>query len=158
MPDFLEVKRPPASSNAIRDRMKRQARSGTRPELTLRRELWHRGLRYRVDVTPIQGLRSRADLVFSRQRVAVYVDGCYWHSCAVHATVPKANRDWWVTKLEANVKRDRDTDAQLEAAGWVVVRVWEHERVVDAADRVEVAVREKPAIRDVAAPDGTIVL
>jgi DNA mismatch endonuclease (patch repair protein) len=123
--------------------MQRQARRDTKPELALRREVWRRGLRYRVDVPPISGLRKRADMAFSRARVAVYIDGCYWHSCPDHATVPKANRDWWIAKLEANVKRDRDTDAQLRTAGWKVVRVWEHEVIVDAADRIETLVRQQ---------------
>jgi DNA mismatch endonuclease (patch repair protein) len=133
--------RPGASSEEIRRRMQRQARRDTKPELALRRELWRRGLRYRVDVAPISGLRRRADMVLSRARVAVYVDGCYWHSCPEHATVPKANREWWIAKLEANVARDRDTDARLTAAGWKVVRVWEHEPIEDAADRIEAVVR-----------------
>jgi DNA mismatch endonuclease (patch repair protein) len=123
--------------------MQRQARRDTAPELALRRDLWRRDLRYRVDVAPIRGLRRRADMVFSRARVAVYVDGCYWHSCPDHATVPKANREWWVAKLEANVARDRDTDARLLAAGWEVVRVWEHESMEDAADRIEAVVRSR---------------
>lgn len=125
--------------------MQRQARRDTNAELALRRELWRRGLRYRVDVAPIRGLRRRADVVFSRSMVAVYVDGCYWHSCPVHATVPKANREWWMAKLEANVVRDRDTDRQLRDAGWEVIRVWEHEDVTVAADRVEGIVRRRAA-------------
>jgi DNA mismatch endonuclease (patch repair protein) len=125
--------------------MERQARRDTDPELALRQELWRRGLRYRVDVPPIRGLRRRADLVFSRAKVAVYVDGCYWHSCPIHATVPKANREWWVAKLEANVVRDRDTDSRLGEAGWVVVRLWEHEAVLEAADRVQGIVRDRLA-------------
>lgn len=135
--------RPGASSAEIRRRMQRQARRDTKPELVLRRELWRRGLRYRVDVAPISGLRRRADMVFTRARVAVYVDGCYWHSCPEHATVPKANREWWVAKLEANVARDRDTDARLLAAGWEVVRAWEHEPLADAADRIEAVARAR---------------
>lgn len=135
--------RPPASSDVVRLRMERQGRRDTRPELALRRELWKRGLRYRVDVAPFRGLRRRADLVFSRSKVAVYVDGCFWHSCPTHATVPKANRDWWVAKLAMNVERDRDTDARLGEAGWMVVRVWEHEGVAEAADRVEAIVRSR---------------
>jgi len=84
-------------------------------------------------------------MVFSRERLVVYVDGCYWHSCPDHATVPKANREWWVAKLEANVQRDRDTDARLCAADWDVLRVWEHEDAVEAADRVEAAItRRRP--------------
>lgn len=135
--------RPGASSAEIRRRMQRQARRDTKPELVLRRELWRRGLRYRVDVAPISGLRRRADMVFTRARVAIYVDGCYWHSCPEHATVPKANREWWIAKLAGNVTRDRDTDARLLAAGWEVVRVWEHESIVDAADRVQAVVRPR---------------
>ncbi len=125
--------------------MERQARRDTKPELALRRELWRRGLRYRVDLAPIGGLRRRADLVFTRAMVAVYVDGCYWHSCPVHATIPKANRRWWIAKLAANVERDRDTDARLRDAGWMVVRVWEHEIVPEAADRVAAIVHERLA-------------
>lgn len=121
--------------------MRRQAQRDTKPELALRRECWQRGLRYRVDVAPIAGLRQRADMVFSRARVAVYVDGCYWHSCPDHGTVPKANHEWWVAKLQANVRRDRDTDSRLLAAGWTVVRAWEHELVAHAADQVELVVR-----------------
>lgn len=125
--------------------MERQGRRDTKPELALRKELWRRGLRYRIDVAPIRGLRRRADLVFSRSKVAVYVDGCFWHSCPTHATVPKANRDWWVAKLATNVERDRDTDARLCDAGWIVLRVWEHEGVTEAADRVEAIMRSRAA-------------
>lgn len=89
-------------------------------------------------MSPLQELpRRKADLVFSRLRVAVYVDGCFWHSCPDHATRPKANAEWWREKLERNVERDRDTDAQLREAGWEVVRIWEHEAVGDAVERIE---------------------
>lgn len=135
--------RPVASSEEVRRRMQRQARRDTKPELALRRELWRRGLRYRVDVAPISGLRRRADMVFTRARVAVYVDGCYWHSCPDHATVPKANHEWWIAKLEANVTRDRDTDARIRVVGWEVLRVWEHEPIAHAADRIEALVRSR---------------
>lgn len=120
--------------------MKRQGRRDTRPEMSLRRELWRRGLRYRVDTPPLPGLRRRADVVFARARVAVFVDGCFWHLCPDHATAPKANGAWWSAKLGANVARDRDTDRRLAEDGWTVLRIWEHESVVDAADRVERAV------------------
>jgi DNA mismatch endonuclease, patch repair protein len=125
--------------------MERQARRDTKPELALRRAVWRLGLRYRVDVAPLPG-RRRADLVFTRARVAVYVDGCFWHSCPTHATIPKANRDWWITKLAANVQRDRDTDQRLAKAGWTVIRVWEHEDVAVAAGRIlEIVQKSRPS-------------
>ena len=119
--------------------MERQARRDTGAELAVRRAVWRLGLRYRVDVAPIRG-RGRADVVFTRAKVAVYVDGCFWHRCPLHATTPKSNREWWVAKLDANVARDRDTDARLGEAGWAVVRVWEHEDPGQAARRVSAAV------------------
>ncbi len=122
-------------------RMSRQRRAGTEPELALRRELHRRGLRYFVDRPPIRGQRRRADVIFPRLRVAVYVDGCFWHSCPEHATYPKNNAEWWAEKLAANVARDRATDAALAAAGWKVIRIWEHEDPVAAADRVAAALR-----------------
>ncbi len=85
--------------------------------------------------------RARPDVVFTRARVAVFVDGCFWHRCPEHGTSPKTNGGWWRRKLDANVERDRATDATLEAAGWTVIRIWEHEDAVAAADRVEAVVR-----------------
>ncbi|MQY17755.1 very short patch repair endonuclease [Nocardia macrotermitis] len=120
-------------------RMSRQRRVGTKPEIALRRELHRRGRRYFVDRAPLPGMRRRADLVFPRHRVAVYVDGCFWHRCPEHATSPKNNAEWWAEKLAGNVARDRDTDARLTAAGWTVIRIWEHEDPVRAADRVQAA-------------------
>jgi DNA mismatch endonuclease (patch repair protein) len=78
-----------------------------------------------------------------RAKVAVYLDGCFWHSCPVHATTPKSNRQWWVDKLKANVTRDRDTDRRLTEAGWLALRVWEHEDPEVAADRIERLVRDR---------------
>lgn len=109
----------------------------TKPELAVRRELHRRGLRYFVDRALLPGLRRRADLVFPRSRVAVYVDGCFFHGCPVHATWPKRNADFWREKIEANRARDRDTDRRLADAGWAVVRAWEHEDPCVVADRVE---------------------
>jgi len=125
--------------------MQRQSRRDTVPELALRRAVWRRGLRYRVDVAPIRGARRRADLVFTRAKVAVYVDGCFWHRCPQHATTPKANRAWWIEKLDANVARDRDTDRRLDEAGWIALRIWEHEDPAASAARVERVVRERAA-------------
>lgn len=127
----------PLTDAATSARLAKQRRRDTKPEVALRRELHRRGLRYFVDRAPVKGLRRRADLVFPRRRVAVYVDGCFWHSCPVHATKPRNNAQWWADKLAGNVARDRDTDERLAAEGWTVVRVWEHEAVVEAADRVE---------------------
>ncbi len=146
--------RPAPSSAAARDRFRAQRRRDTAPELALRRLLHARGLRYRVDTAPLPGVRRRADVVFTRARVAVFVDGCFWHSCPVHATHPKANADWWRTKLEATVCRDRDTDATLAAAGWCVVRVWEHEPALETADRVAEAYSSRTARRAPAGPPG----
>ncbi len=126
----------PVTDAATSARMAKQRRVGTKPELALRRELHRRGKRFFVDRAPIPGMRRRADIVFPRRKVAVYVDGCFWHSCPEHATFPKNNAEWWAAKLAGNVARDRDTDARLIAAGWTVVRIWEHERPDTAADLV----------------------
>jgi DNA mismatch endonuclease (patch repair protein) len=108
----------------------------TSPEVALRRELHRRGLRFRKHVMPVPGLRCTADLVFPAARVAVFVDGCYWHRCPVHATTPKRNVEFWAAKFARNVARDRLHDRALADAGWTVVRIWEHEAVSDAADRI----------------------
>ncbi|MCA1007310.1 very short patch repair endonuclease [Rhodococcus hoagii] len=131
----------PSTDPLTSARMRAQRRRDTAPEVALRRELHRRGARFFVDRAPLRGLRRRADLVFPRKRVAVYVDGCFWHSCPQHATSPKNNAQWWADKLAANVVRDRDTDARLAAAGWQVVRIWEHEDPAEAADRVQAALR-----------------
>jgi len=96
------------------------------PELLVRKRLHAAGLRYRVDFAPVGG-RRRADIVFTRQHLAVFIDGCFWHRCPEHATVPARNSEYWVPKLARNVERDRETDASLCAAGWSVLRFWEHE-------------------------------
>lgn len=129
------------SSPGVSARMSRQVRTGTGPEVALRRELHRRGRRFRVEFRfDIDGLRRRrADVVFTRPKVAVFVDGCFWHRCPDHATFPKSNGRWWATKLAGNVERDRDTDDRLEEAGWSVVRIWEHEDPATAADLVEAA-------------------
>lgn len=109
----------------------------TRPELALRSELHRRGYRFRKSVSPIEGLRCRVDVVFLRARVAIFVDGCFWHRCPEHGTHPRTNSSYWQVKLDRNVARDRRNNDALTASGWTVVRVWEHEDVHDAADRIE---------------------
>lgn len=122
------------------------ARTGPRdtaPEMALRRELHRRGLRFRVDRPVLADKRRRVDIVFGPTKVAVFVDGCFWHGCPVHATQPRANSSYWQDKIATNQRRDRDTDRQLEAAGWMVIRIWEHEDPIDAASRIEDAVHRR---------------
>lgn len=111
-------------------------RRDTAPELAIRRALSPFHLRYRVDTAPVPGFRRRADLVFLRARLAVFVDGCFWHACPRHATWPKRNAAWWRAKIKANVARDRETDVALRAAGWTVLHAWAHEDPTRVADRL----------------------
>ncbi len=117
--------------------MQATGRRDTAPELALRRELHRRGLRYRVEVRLLELPRRLMDIVFTKAKLVVLVDGCFWHGCPQHATSARANADYWAVKLEANRDRDRDTDRCLTETGWTVLRVWEHEQPADAADRVE---------------------
>jgi DNA mismatch endonuclease (patch repair protein) len=113
--------------------MQRQRRKDTEPELLIRRALHRAGLRYRVGV-PVPGLRRRTiDIAFTRIKLAVFVDGCFWHGCPEHATWPKANAGWWEAKILKNRSRDRETNVRLQEAGWRVVRIWEHEPPDQAA-------------------------
>jgi DNA mismatch endonuclease, patch repair protein len=122
--------------------MASQPREGTGPELQLRRELHRRGLRYRLHRRIVPGHpRRTVDIVFGPARVAVFVDGCFWHGCPDHGNLPTNNADWWRDKLATNVQRDRETDRALKAAGWRVVRVWEHADVIEQAARIEASVR-----------------
>lgn len=124
--------------------MQANTRRDTGPELRLRRELHAAGLRYRVDYPPLRGLRRRADVTFTRQRVAVFVDGCYWHGCPEHGpTKFGTNSEFWTNKIVANKARDADTNARLEDAGWVVLRFWEHEDPALAAIAVARAVEAR---------------
>ncbi len=103
-------------------------------------------------IRPITGIRRTADLVFTRARVAVFVDGCFWHGCPEHFQMPATNRDYWEPKLAANVLRDRETDRLLTKAGWLVVRVWEHEIAIEAASRIQVAVTNARQCRTSTSP------
>jgi DNA mismatch endonuclease, patch repair protein len=112
-------------------------RRDTRCERELRSALHAAGLRFRVDLlVRSEGLRVHVDIAFTRVRLAAFVDGCFWHGCPMHQHVPKRNRGYWVPKLVANVTRDRAVDAALRGDGWTIVRVWEHERVEEAARRI----------------------
>jgi DNA mismatch endonuclease (patch repair protein) len=125
------------ADDARRKHMARFRRRDTAPELALRRVLHARGRRFFVDRRVSTRTRARADLAFPRARVAVFVDGCFWHFCEEHANLPKANAELWRTKLLANRQRDAQHDEVLRAEGWKVVRVWEYEDPFQAADRVE---------------------
>src|ERR1700710_65022 len=111
------MSRPAARDVGVHDRMSRQARRDTSPELALRSALHRRGLRFRGHVRPVNGLRREAGLVFLGPRIAVFVDGCFWHSCPQHATEPKNNAEWWKDKLARNRERDGETDRCLAGAG-----------------------------------------
>jgi len=124
----------------------------TKPELALRKLLFARGLRYRVDVRPVKSLRRKADVVFTRQRVCVFVDGCFWHACPTHSTTPSTNRDYWVDKITTNASRDRETDERLAAEGWTVLRFWEHDDPAVAADHVEATIRSIRTLRSLRTP------
>jgi DNA mismatch endonuclease, patch repair protein len=135
---------PSASSAATAKVMRSMGRRDTQPELRVRCALHRRGLRFLVDVAPAgTNRRRRVDALLRGPRIAVFVDGCFWHSCPEHGSVPQSNREWWRRKLEGVVRRDRDTNAELMAAGWLVVRVWEHEDAEAAADRIEQMARER---------------
>lgn len=129
------------SSEDARRRMLATRRRDTAAEVGIRAALVAYGLDYQVDRVVLPGTRRRVDLLFERERVAVFVDGCFWHACPIHATWPKQNAEWWRDKIEANRRRDADTDRRLDEAGWAVVRIWEHEDPAVAAERITAAVR-----------------
>lgn len=128
------------TTEAVRARMSRQRSRDTGIEVALRRELHRLGLRYRVHKRPLRAVRREADVVFGPAKVAVFVDGCFWHGCPEHGTWPKRNSEFWRAKIETNRLRDANTDQVLAEAGWLAVRIWEHEEPVGAAARVRLVV------------------
>lgn len=140
MPRRKKRYHPEPSSDAVRQRMEAQARRETGCEMAVRSAVHALGLRYRVHRKPEPDLRREADLVFPREKVAVFVDGCFWHGCPEHHRVPVTHSEWWTRKLERTRARDQQTDRVLRRNGWVVVRVWEHEEPAKAARRVKNAV------------------
>ena len=138
---------PWASSAAVRAVMRANKGRDTRPELAVRSAVHALGLRYRIGVRPIPGIRRTADLVFPGAKVAVFVDGCFWHGCPEHHRPARRNPEFWRAKIEGNVARDADTDAQLKQAGWQVIRVWEHESPATAATAIQMLVRERQTAR-----------
>lgn len=139
---------PQPSSAAASSVMRGNRWRDTSPEAAVRSVLHRRGRRFLKRRTIRLGGRrwTQPDVVFPRARVALYVDGCFWHRCPEHGTVPTANAWYWGPKLDRNVARDRDTDWQLTTMGWLVVRAWEHEDPIDVADRVEAALSSRPSV------------
>ncbi|SDJ90148.1 T/G mismatch-specific endonuclease [Lentzea albidocapillata subsp. violacea] len=136
---------PLETAPGVRARMSKQKSRDTQIEVDLRRALFAAGLRYRVHRRPVKGVRREADIVFAAAKVAVFVDGCFWHGCPEHATWPKNNAEFWRTKIETNRRRDLDTDQKLADVGWLAVRVWEHETAAAAAARVhEIVLSRRP--------------
>ncbi|NDR53700.1 very short patch repair endonuclease [Actinomyces sp. 565] len=139
VPDALHVPEPDRerpTSSAVSARYAALPSRDTAPEVALRRALWRAGFRYRVQYV-VPGLpRRKVDIAFTRRKVAVQVDGCFWHGCPEHCVPPTRNPEWWKWKIARNQARDRDTDEKLRVLGWVVVRVWEHEPVDSAFAQV----------------------
>lgn len=121
--------------------MSRHPRRDTEPELALRRALHAAGYRFRVCL-PVPGMSRRSiDIAFTRKRIAVFVDGCFWHDCPEHGELPRANQEWWREKLSRNTERDAQTTSHLSAQGWTVLRLWEHTPVGEMVDQIVRAVR-----------------
>lgn len=122
------LRSPHPSSQAATNRMRSNRRTDTKPEVALRSFLHRRGLRFRKDylVELSSDRKVRVDIAFTRPRLAVFVDGCFWHSCPQHGTTPKTNREYWIPKLEQNGVRDKANELELKSDGWHVLRIWEH--------------------------------
>lgn len=131
------------SSPAVRAVMRGNKGRDTKPERRLRSAAHALGLRYRVGARPLPSVRRTADLVFVRAKVAVFLDGCFWHGCPDHHRPAKRNSEFWTTKIEGNRERDKETNRLLAEAGWLAVRIWEHEDAVDAAEQVSAIVRKR---------------
>ena len=130
-----------ASSPGTRKSMQGNRSRDTKPELAVRSAVHRRGLRFRVATRPQPELPRTADLVLRKSRIAVFVDGCYWHGCPDHGTQPATNRNYWADKIARNVERDVETTTYLQQTGWTVLRCWEHEDPESVADRVQESVR-----------------
>ncbi|MFI6130272.1 very short patch repair endonuclease [Micromonospora sp. NPDC051141] len=132
-----------ASSSRVSEQMSRLPRKNTTPEMALRRLLFAAGFRYRVHERVPGMPRRTMDISFPRARIAVFVDGCFWHGCPEHGMTPKANREWWRQKLDENRRRDAETSAHLSSLGWAVLRFWSHEEPGVMAESVGECVRSR---------------
>lgn len=136
-------KTPIPSSEAALKRMQAAKPRDTAPEKALRSSLYKKDLRFRVDIKPVKELNRRADIVFRTAKVAVFVDGCFWHGCPLHGTQAKANAMFWRNKIKQNQKRDVNTSERLKQAGWRVIRVWEHEDPEKASVKICSIIRKR---------------
>lgn len=125
--------RPVSSSSAASRRMAKVRQKGTGAEVALQQEMYRIGLRYRISYEVLRKPRRVADVAFPGRKIAVFVDGCFWHGCPEHATWPKQNAEFWREKIEANRRRDTDTNERLRSLGWTVLRFWSHEAPHEAA-------------------------
>jgi DNA mismatch endonuclease (patch repair protein) len=123
----------PPSSPEVSRRMAKVRQKGTDAEVALRRQLYRIGLRYRIDYEVLKKPRRVADIAFPGRRIAIFVDGCFWHGCPEHGSWPKRNAEFWRQKIETNRWRDADTNERLRSLGWTVLRFWSHESPTDAA-------------------------
>lgn len=136
-----------ASSEGVRKSMRANKGRDTKPELALRRAVHALGLRYRVSTRPLSAVRRTADMTFSRAKVAVFLDGCFWHGCPEHHTKSATNSEYWAEKVHRNRERDRETDRLLRDSGWSVIRIWEHEDPTSSALAIEREVRSRTPAR-----------
>lgn len=135
-------RRPKPLNEAVTSQMKRMPRAGSKPELLLRAELFRRGMRFRVN---FKGVPGKPDIAFTKAKIAVFVDGCFWHGCPIHGSLPKNNREWWRAKLEGNRERDERKDRELRQEEWLSLHYWEHDDIEEIADEIEELWNERRA-------------
>lgn len=148
----IRKRAPKASSAAVRRVMQQNVGRETHPEKKLRSLLFRSGLRFRKDCSPVPDGRVTVDIVFPKQRICIFVDGCFWHGCPLHFEVPKTHSSWWQEKIADNRQRDVRQTRLLTALGWTVIRMWEHEVKEDS---VSSKVKEiKEVVQQTVPPDG----
>jgi DNA mismatch endonuclease (patch repair protein) len=147
----IRKRAPKASSAAVRHVMLENVGRETKPERKLRSLLFRSGLRFRKDYSPVPNERVTVDILFPRQRICIFVDGCFWHGCPLHFEIPKTHSSWWQEKIEDNRQRDARQTRLLTALGWTVIRMWEHEIKEDS---ISAKVRKiKEFVQQMAPPD-----
>jgi DNA mismatch endonuclease, patch repair protein len=135
-----------AGSRSVRRSMQGNRGGKTKPEIALRSALHRNGFRFKIGSRLIPGTRRTADIAFTTEKVAVFVDGCFWHGCAMHGHIPLRNESFWSAKIIRNKQRDAEVDQSLIEAGWAVIRVWEHESIDDALRVVATRIRERRGV------------